>query len=174
MRRFSVVLLVALSTCTKTKTKTETPSNPPPASEDGAAASESPPAEEAEAELEPGAPGVPWKDKTFDQRQEWMGVAFYPAMKKSFQAHDEVAFKSFKCQTCHGEDMKERNFAMPSDSIFPLDPKDPIKASLEYDEAITKFMMEQVVPEAAKLLDMEPYNPETGQGFGCFGCHPSI
>ena len=29
------------------------------------------------------------------------------------------------------------------------------------------------VPEAAAMLDMEPFNPETGQGFGCFGCHPT-
>jgi hypothetical protein len=36
---------------------------------------------------------------------------------------------------------------------------------------MVKFMGERVVPEMAKLLHEEPYNPETHQGFGCFHCH---
>lgn len=121
---------------------------------------------------EPGAPGVAWSDKSFKQRQEYMGIVFLKAMKKSFKAHDEASFSGFKCQTCHGDDMKEKNFAMPTDSLLPLDANKPVEMAMEFDEEITKFMIEQVVPESAKLLDMEPYNPETGQGFGCFGCHP--
>ncbi|MEM6294547.1 MAG: hypothetical protein AAGA54_24955 [Myxococcota bacterium] len=146
-----------------------TPADAAPAARDGDAAAPEP----AAAATEPGAPGVTWADKTFKQRQEHMGIVFFPKMKKMFKAHDETTYKGFKCQTCHGDDMKERNFAMPTDSIFPLDPNDPITASMDYDEEVTKFMMEQVVPEAAAMLDMEPFNPETGQGFGCFGCHPT-
>jgi hypothetical protein len=127
----------------------------------------------AQAETEPGAPGVKWADKSFKQRQEYMGITFLKAQKTMFKAHDEAEFSGFKCQTCHGDDMKQTNFAMPSDSLFPLNAKDPVGAAMEYDEEITKFMIEQVVPESAKLLDMEPFNPETGEGFGCFGCHPT-
>jgi hypothetical protein len=29
------------------------------------------------------------------------------------------------------------------------------------------------VPKMAGLLGEEPYNPETGKGFGCFSCHPT-
>ena len=123
-------------------------------------------------DTEPGAPGVKWADKTFKQRQEYMGITFLKVMKKSFKAHDEASFSGFKCQTCHGDDMKEKNFAMPSDSLLPLNGEKPVEMAMEFDEEITKFMIEQVVPESAKLLDMEPFNPETGQGFGCFGCHP--
>lgn len=142
-----------------------------PAAADSVAAT---PAEDgAGADSEPGGPGVKWADKSFKQRQEYMGITFLKAQKKSFKAHDEAAFSGFKCQTCHGDDMKDTNFAMPSDSLLPLNPKDPVGAAMEFDEDITKFMLEQVVPESAKLLDMEPYNPETGQGFSCFGCHPS-
>ena len=130
-------------------------------------------AEPAEAKVPPGAPDVKWADKTFQQRKEWMGIKVYPAMKALFKEHDEAQFKGFKCETCHGDDMKEKNFAMPTDSIYPLPKDDPITAAMEYDEAVTKFMMEHVVPETAALLDMEPYNPETQQGFGCFGCHPT-
>ncbi|MGH1347366.1 MAG: hypothetical protein ACRBN8_37740 [Nannocystales bacterium] len=141
-----------------------------PATPDAADAGAATPAED---DTEPGAPGVKWADKSFKQRQEYMGITFLKAQKKTFKAHDEAQFSGFKCQTCHGDDMKETNFAMPTDSLFPLDAKDPVGAAMEYDEAITKFMVEKVVPESAALLDMEPYNPETGKGFGCFGCHPT-
>lgn len=164
-----LVLAASLTACDKT----EAPAAPtdaaaPPAAETPAADEPAP-----AADVEPGAPGVKWADKTFKQRQEHMGIVFFPAMKKSFKAHNEGEFAKFKCQTCHGDDMKERNFAMPTDSIYPLNEKDPITGAMDYDEEVTKFMMEQVVPEAAAMLDMEPFNPETGEGFGCFGCHPT-
>lgn len=124
-------------------------------------------------DIEPGAPGVKWADKAFQQRQEFMGITFLKAQKKTFKSYDEAQFSGFKCQTCHGDDMKDTNFAMPSDSLFPLNGKDPVGAAMEYDKEITTFMLEQVLPESAKLLDMEPYNPETGKGFSCFACHPT-
>lgn len=138
----------------------------PPADDGGAA-------DDGAADTEPGAPGVKWADKTFDQRKEWMGIEVMPKMKALFKEYDEAQFKGFNCNTCHGDDAKDRNFAMPSDSIYPLPTDDPITAAMEYDEEVTKFMMERVVPETAALLDMEAYNPETGEGFGCFGCHPT-
>jgi hypothetical protein len=166
---FSSFVAVGLSACDKGAQPAAPTDAAAPASADAPAAD----AATSDAEdTEPGAPGVKWADKSFKQRQEFMGVVFMKAAKKSFKAHDEAQFSGFKCQTCHGDDMKEKNFAMPSDSLLPLDPERPVEASMEFDEAITKFMVEQVVPESAKLLDMEPYNPETGQGFGCFGCHP--
>ena len=130
--------------------------------------------EGGEAKAEPGAPDVKWADKTFQQRKEWMGVEVLPKMKAMFKEYDEAQFKGFGCDTCHGADGKDKNFAMPTDSIYPLPKDDPVKAAMEYDEAVTKFMVEKVVPDMAKLLDEEPYNPETKTGtFGCFDCHPT-
>lgn len=169
-------LVLALGACEK-----EGGTTTPPA--DGAEPTDTatPPADDATADApadtaddtEPGAPNVKWADKSFDQRKEWMGIEVLPKMKALFKEHDEAQFKGFNCKTCHGDDLKERNYEMPTDSIYPLPKDDPITAAMEYDEAVTKFMMERVVPETAALLDMEPYNPETGQGFGCFGCHPA-
>ncbi len=34
------------------------------------------------------------------------------------------------------------------------------------------FMAERVEPAQAQLLGTEPFNPQTGHGFGCFNCHP--
>lgn len=137
--------------------------------DDGAAAADG---GDMEAKTPPGAPDVKWADKTFQQRKEWMGIEVLPKSKASFKAYDEAQFKGFGCDTCHGEDGKDKNYEMPNDGIYPLPKDDPIKAAMDYDEKVTQFMIDKVVPETAALLDMEPYNEKTGQGFGCFGCHP--
>lgn len=126
-----------------------------------------------EAKLPPGAPDVAWADKTFQQRKEWMGIEVLPKMKATFKAYDEAQFKGFGCDTCHGADGKENNYAMPTDSIYPLDKTDPVGKAMEYDEAVTKFMLEKVEPEMAAMLGTTPYDPKTQQGFSCFGCHPT-
>lgn len=69
-----------------------TPADAAPAARDGDAAAPEP----AAAATEPGAPGVTWADKTFKQRQEHMGIVFFPKMKKMFKAHDETTYKGFK------------------------------------------------------------------------------
>jgi hypothetical protein len=119
---------------------------------------------EGGAATEPGAPGVPWADKDHKQRMEFMGIVFLPEMKKQFQAHDATGFAQFKCETCHGKNGKANDYKMPSDSIYPLEKADPIKAAMEYDEKMTKFMVEQVTPKTAELLE--------DKSKGCFTCHP--
>ncbi|MCA9708960.1 MAG: hypothetical protein KDK70_24150 [Myxococcales bacterium] len=126
-----------------------------------------------EAKTAPGAPDVKWADKSFQQRKEWMGIEVLPKMKAAFKEYDEAQFSKFGCDTCHGADGKDKNYAMPTDSIYPLPKDDPVKAAMEYDEKVTKFMIDVVVPQTAAMLDMEPYNPETGTGFGCMSCHPA-
>jgi hypothetical protein len=127
-----------------------------------------------ETKTPPGAPDVKWADKTFQQRKEWMGIEVLPKMKASFKGYDEAQFKGFGCDTCHGADGKEKSYAMPSDSIYPLNKADPVGKAMEYDEKVTKFMMDKVVPEMAALLDAEPFDPKTGKGaVGCFTCHPA-
>jgi cytochrome c553 len=126
-----------------------------------------------ETKAAPGAPDKKWADKDFQARKEWMGIEVLPKMKAMFKEHDEAQFKSFGCDTCHGADGKDVQYKMPTDSIYPLDAKDPVGKAMAYDEAVTKFMIEKVTPEMAKLLDAEPYDPKTGTGtVGCFTCHP--
>lgn len=157
-RTLPFALLLLLGACDKPADGTN-----PPTTDSGAT-----PSAEGGDDTEPGAPGVPWKDKTHEQRMEYMGIVVQPAMKELFKGYDENEFKQFKCQTCHGDDMNERKYEMPSDSIYPLDKNDPIKGATEYDEKMTKFMVEKVTPEMAKLLDTEP-----GPDFGCMTCHPA-
>lgn len=166
-RVLALLLPLAVVHCDKSTEPTATPEDP------ATKPAESEPMEGEPAAAEPGAPEVAWAEKSFEQKKEFMGVVFYKEMKTKFQAHDSELYAKFTCATCHGEDAKEVNWAMPSDSILPLSKTDPVGQAMEFDEEVTQFMVDVVVPESAKLLDMEPYNPETGQGFGCFGCHPA-
>ena len=38
---------------------------------------------------------------------------------------------------------------MPTDSIYPLNPKDPITGAMDYDKKMTEFMMNKIVPDVA-------------------------
>lgn len=159
------------------------PTNPPPSNDSGAApasddggvaAADDGAAGEGGEDTEPGAPGVAWHDKTFDQKKTWMGVEVFPKMKAAFQGHDAATYKKFTCDTCHGEDGKEKGYEMPTDSIYPLNPNDPIKGAMEYDEEITKFMMDVVTPQMIEMLEGEqPYSADNPNGFGCMSCHPA-
>lgn len=178
-----VLTATLLLVCTTACEKKSEPTNPPPPSDSGAVAADDAGAEDgaaaadgaaAEEDTEPGAPGVAWADKTFDQKKTWMGIEVFPKMKASFQAHDSATYKKFTCDTCHGDDGKENGYKMPSDSIYPLNPKDPITGAMEYDEKVTKFMMDEVVPGMVGMLEgVEGYSPDNPTGFGCMACHPS-
>lgn len=149
-----------LAACGASQPASETPA----AGQDSATAAEPPPAEE------PGAPAVPWHDKTRAQKMEYMGLVVYPRMKEAFVAFDAEGFKDFKCQTCHGEDMEAVDFKMPN-ALYALSATDPMGSARDYDEKVAAFMTETVVPAMTELLGEEPYRPETHQGFGCFECH---
>ena len=114
---------------------------------------------------------VPWKDKTHEQRMDWMGLQVFPRMKGVFTEFDAERFSDFACQTCHGEDMEMIDFKMPN-KLYALSRKDTLKSAREYDAKVTDFMLGMVLPKMAELLDMQPYDRETKSGFGCFGCHP--
>ncbi len=113
-----------------------------------------------------------WKDKTREQRMDFMGLEVFPKMRGLFAEHDPDDAAEFACQTCHGNDMEMVDFKMPN-SLFALSKTDTLEKARDYDAKTTEFMAEKVLPEMAQLLDQEPYDPATQSGFGCFGCHPS-
>lgn len=120
-----------------------------------------------------GAPNIPWAQKTRAQRQDYMGLYVLPRMEKLFKEWRPDEYGTFRCQNCHGEgfDKPPVDFKMPR-VAFPLSADDPLGAAMKYDPEAAKFMSEVVVPAMAELLGEKPYDPKTGQGFGCFRCHP--
>lgn len=119
-------------------------------------------AAEPEATTEPGAPDVPWEEKSFQQRMEHMGLVVYPSMKEVFQGHDPERFAEFKCQTCHGDDAKDVNYHMPN-AVTPLSAADPMADGNGIDEEMTKFMAETVMPKMQEHL--------AGDEITCNSCH---
>jgi len=115
-----------------------------------------------------GAPRVPWRDKTHEERAAFMGAHVEPEMRKLFIAHDPKGYANFGCTTCHGADADLIDFKMPND-IYPLPAEDPVAEAMEYDAKVAAFMMSKVVPTMARLLSEPPGKPE---GVTCFTCHP--
>jgi hypothetical protein len=115
-----------------------------------------------------GAPEIPWRGKTHEQRQAFMASHIEPTMKHLFQSFNGKAYAGFGCETCHGNDMDALDFKMPN-SLYALPEKDPIAEAKTVDEDTAQFMVEKVVPTFAKLLHEKAGDPA---GVSCFTCHP--
>lgn len=124
------------------------------------AASEAAPAAEAALSL----PAV-WDEHsmTLEQQVAFMKTRVVPAMEPVFAEHEQG---EFGCKTCHGPDNKPPREFLPS-----LMMKDGHITAFQEEPEISQFMAEKVVPAMAGAFGLEPYNVETGEGFGCAGCH---
>jgi hypothetical protein len=159
--RIAIVSALAVTSCDKSTAQPTTP--PADDSVVGSEAGEAPTDEASAADAS-------WGEMSFDQRKSFMAKKVLPQMKTAFSSHDADLFKGFKCDTCHGDD---DSFAMPNEGMYPLSADDPLASGMEYDEKITRFMSEEIVPQMAELLGKEPWSPENPEGVGCFTCHPA-
>lgn len=127
----------------------------------------------------PAAPSVPasssatapapaaWAEElTIDQKVAFMKEHVTPGMSKVFREHDASRYASFGCATCHGPDKKD-----PKDFLPRLTMKDGKLTAFAEAPEVSKFMAEKVVPPMASFMGQKPYDPATGKGFGCGGCH---
>jgi len=119
-----------------------------------------------------------WADMSKDQKIEHMKEKVIPKMGEVFASFDADRYGKITCATCHGPGAKHGEFEMPNADLpkltMPSGDGEPFAEEMEEHPAITKFMMEKVTPEMVKLLPgVQPYDPATHEGFGCFGCHTS-
>jgi hypothetical protein len=118
-------------------------------------------------------PAHPWAQMNHQDRAHWMGQAVMPAMSALFSAYDATRFAHVTCATCHGENARAVNFRMPNALPALPAPMSPAWQAMAQREArMMHFMGRRVAPATAQLLGVEPFNPQTRQGFGCFNCHP--
>ena len=101
------------------------------------------------------------------QKGEFMKKKVVPTMAKTFQEFDANKFADFGCKTCHGPQFKPH----PVDFLPELHMKDGQLAEAKEHPDMAKFMGEKVGPQMAEIFGKKPYDPATGEGFGCGGCH---
>lgn len=97
-----------------------------------------------------------------DAQIAFMKANVMPAMKPVLGQGEHT----LTCKTCHGPDN-----ARPQDYLPALTLVDGHIAEFETQPEASKFMAEQVVPAMAAAMGEPPYDPATGEGFGCAGCH---
>ena len=144
----------------------EPPPPPPPV-----AAEPAPPAASAEPPAPPAPPPRDWHALSDDQKKEVMKTEVVPKMKELFGAFDAKRFPDVKCTTCHGAGAEKGKFDMPNPKLPKLDLKNGFEKHKKKDAKIVDFMMQQVVPEMAKIIGEPVYDPATQKGFGCMECH---
>jgi hypothetical protein len=154
--------LLALTACGSSQSSTSSAGGEPAGAEPVAAAATGTP------------PGydTAWTEMKYDQKKEVMKKVVMPKMGELF-ASFSGDFGDADCTLCHGEAANTGDFEMPNPDLPPLAFGSPEWPEFEASHAeVLAFMEEQVTPQMAQLLGVEPYTPENPTGFGCFSCHP--
>ncbi len=109
-----------------------------------------------------------WSDSMSDKEKGiFMKKKVVPPMAKTFQEFDSAKYADFGCKTCHGPSFKPH----PADFLPELHVKDGKLEEAEKDPKMAEFMGTKVAPQMAEIFGKKPYDPATGEGFGCGGCH---
>jgi hypothetical protein len=118
-------------------------------------------------------PPRPFQEMGEQEQKNYMMTTVVPVMQHRFHAFDDDYYANFGCPTCHGAEPEARGFQMPEAAL----PRLPQPETPEWDEmmddpsGLVLFMRDEVVPIMAALLGQAPFDPATGEGFGCFDCH---
>lgn len=154
-----LALAIALAACGGGKTTGNTPG--------GGTGTE--PAPAGGGTTEPVAEGpVTWDPSwSHDEKGDFMKAKVLPEMKVAFAGHSEERWGGFNCKSCHGDPWQDH----PKDALPKLTLEGGEFDVPEDEKPIVAFMKSEVVPKMAALFGQEPYDPATGEGFGCGGCH---
>ncbi len=119
-------------------------------------------------------PETPWAQMSHDDQEMYMVAYVLPIAAESFRGYDASRYTQFECNNCHGDDGQERRYEMPSRYLPAL----PVPGSPQWNQMRERnprafeFMTNDVTPTVRTQLGLPEYDPATGQGFGCFSCHP--
>jgi len=113
-----------------------------------------------------------YQDMDRAQRTTYMEQTVLPAMQELFSAYNPF-FPELECETCHGADLEDPDvdYAMPNGVTgipFGFFVTGSPSARLT---GWAEFMEDEVLPAMVELLDETEFDPGSGEGFGCFGCH---
>ena len=114
-----------------------------------------------------------YPEMSFEQRFQFMNDVVLPEMRATFSEFDP-AYASMTCATCHGSGAAEGTYTMPSADlpILPSEEEFPEYAMRPEISAWATFMVDDVWPQMADLLDMPMFDPAANPaGLSCANCH---
>ncbi|MCO4747225.1 MAG: hypothetical protein KC912_20675 [Proteobacteria bacterium] len=117
--------------------------------------------------------GVPWLDKTSEEKHSWMTFRVLPQMREKFEAFDPSYVGEFRCESCHGTEIESTGFTTIPHATGPaeLHLSDwPGQSTDTEVQAYATFMDDEVVPLMATLLDTVVAT-QTQDGISCRTCH---
>ncbi len=112
-------------------------------------------------------PDPPWAEMDAFEREMYMVGKVLPIMQEVFRAHDPERYAELACETCHGEDMREVQFRMPSPRMYriPREGTPAYQSMLDTFGPTVRFMQTEVTPKMAAIMGQ----PE----LSCASCHPT-
>jgi hypothetical protein len=118
----------------------------------------------------PYEPPGPWADLDRLQRIEYMENLVEPAARELFQEFDPELYAEFGCETCHGEDPADHDYAMPSGALEALSISEinGLANNVDPDRARYAALMDDVKATVAPLVGQQPF---PSGSFSCFDCH---
>jgi hypothetical protein len=114
-----------------------------------------------------------WRYLSFEQRHEQMTFLIHPTLMEQFQAFYKTSSPELRCTSCHGENPEDAAYKLANSTLVTLDPV-RVQALYRAGAVLTPeqtFKRDVVTPTMARLMGIPPYDPSTGLGFSCFGCH---
>lgn len=144
-------------------------SSPKPEPVDPAPAADPAPATDPAPVTDPAPAATAWADMTLDQKKAIMKEKVVPAVAAIWKEGPEPD-EEVNCVTCHGKGALEGKFDMPNPGLPSLNPANQFAAHQD-DAEWLEFMGTKVVPTVANAIGVDPYDPATQSGFGCFNCH---
>jgi hypothetical protein len=112
-----------------------------------------------------------WADLDRDERIVFMTEEVEPTMREIFIGFDATRFAAFGCPSCHGPTPEQSDYAMPA-FLGPLPLEGTLEAAEMRNPEMTAFMLDEVFPTMAALLDEEKFaEVEAPDGFRCVRCH---
>ncbi len=114
-----------------------------------------------------------WRFLSFEQKHSQMTFLIHPTMMEHFQAFYKTPTPELTCAGCHGENAESAGYELSNSTLDALKAS-TVQGLYRQGAALTPeqlFKRDDITRTMARLMGVPQYDPATGLGFSCFGCH---
>ena len=114
-----------------------------------------------------------WRYLSFERRHSQMTFLIHPTMMEHFQAFYKTPTPEITCASCHGENAEMAGYNLSNSDLKALKPS-RVQALYATGATLSPeqlFKRDDITRTMARLMGVPQYDPATGLGFSCFGCH---